>query len=476
MRQSGLFPFLVWSSLLSCCWSQGPLEGRLEDLGSVSPAVRRQAAAALGRMADPSAVLPLSGALRDPEKEVRREAAKALGAIKQAAAAGPLVEALADRDANVRAYAAYALGEIKEARATAALLKALADPEWCVRDQAAWALRELGDPAIIPALTAALSAESADVAHITWLLRQMPGARLVEPLSGLLAGASPAVRIRAIEVLGGLTEKGAIEAVISSLNDSQPPVRQSAVLALFRANDHRALPPLRELAAREQDPAVREAAEKAVFQLSRRGDLVAHWSFDDRNEEVAKDVTGRGSDGRIFGCVAVEGKVGYALRFGENTYIELGKPAGVPQGPQPATVMAWARSEAPSGVVIARGGAFSGFSLYIKDGLPKFGVHIDRDGPALIAAGREEVVGSWVHLAGVMREDQIELYVDGKLAGAAKTTGIPSGGGQGMEIGFDVGNSPAEITDHFHGIIDEVKIFSEALSAEEIADQCDRCN
>ena len=207
--------------------------------------------------------------------------------------------------------------------------------------------------------------------------------------------------------------------------------------------------------------------------MSRRGDLLAHWSFDDQNREVAKDVTGRGSDGQIQGCVPVEGKVGHALRF-ESTYIELGKPAGVPQGPQPATVMAWVRSEAPNGVVIARGGAFSGFSLYIKDGLPKFGVHVLREEPATIAQGQEEVVGSWVHLAGVMREEQIELYLNGKLAGTTKTTGIPGGGGQGMEIGFDVGNSPAEITDHFRGIIDEVKIFGAALSAEEIANQCDR--
>jgi hypothetical protein len=38
-----------------------------------------------------------------------------------------------------------------------------------------------------------------------------------------------------------------------------------------------------------------------------------------------------------------------------------------------------------------------------------------------------------------------------------------------MEIGFDVGNSPAEITDAFAGVLDEVKFFRAALSAEDIA-------
>jgi hypothetical protein len=41
-----------------------------------------------------------------------------------------------------------------------------------------------------------------------------------------------------------------------------------------------------------------------------------------------------------------------------------------------------------------------------------------------------------------------------------------------MEIGCDLGNSPAEITDSFTGTIDEVKVFLAALSEEEIAQQC----
>ncbi len=38
-----------------------------------------------------------------------------------------------------------------------------------------------------------------------------------------------------------------------------------------------------------------------------------------------------------------------------------------------------------------------------------------------------------------------------------------------MEIGCSLGTSPAEIRDHFHGTIDEVKVFDAALSTEEIA-------
>jgi hypothetical protein len=77
-----------------------------------------------------------------------------------------------------------------------------------------------------------------------------------------------------------------------------------------------------------------------------------------------------------------------------------------------------------------------------------------------------------VHLAGVVHSDRIELFVNGKLAATAKTDGfLPGDPGQGMEIGFDVANSPAEITDAFQGVLDEVKVFQAALSAEEIAQQ-----
>jgi hypothetical protein len=135
--------------------------------------------------------------------------------------------------------------------------------------------------------------------------------------------------------------------------------------------------------------------------------------------------------------------------------------------------MAWVKPDADRGVVVARGGAFCGYSLYLLDGVAKFGIHREQAGPIDIAAGREPVGRDWVHLAGVIQSDGIELYVNGRLAARTKTDGfIPGNAGQGMEIGGDLGNSPVEITDSFNGIIDEVKVFLTALSEEEIAEQC----
>ena len=79
--------------------------------------------------------------------------------------------------------------------------------------------------------------------------------------------------------------------------------------------------------------------------------------------------------------------------------------------------MAWVKSEADSGVVVARGGAFCGFSLYIKDGVAKFGIHREQEGPAYIAAGREKVVGRGSTWPASSSSDRIELYVERQAGG-----------------------------------------------------------
>lgn len=462
-------------AILSAASSARPsVEGHIAGLRSSLPAVRRAAAAALGRTRDRAAVPALVETLEDPEPDVRLEAAKALGLLKDRRATLPLAKALGDGDANVRFYAAYALGELKDPRSAEPLLAALNDPEWCVRDQAAWALRELGDPNLINPLLAMLKERRGDPSQVLWILQRFEAKQVAGGLAGLLKQPEADLRKLAIRALAALSGPAAsIEPVLGALGDSDAEVRRVAVEKLLELGDERARKPLEQLLARETDRTVRQAAEEAIFQMSPRKHLSAHWSFDRRDTSVAKDETGRGSDGQIHACTPVPGKVGHALRFGEGAYVELGRPPAVPIGGRPLTVMAWAKPETPDGVVVARGGAFCGFSLYIKGGAARFGITRAKDGPTSIATGREQVVGRWVHLAGVIKSDCIELYVDGRPAATKPTEGfLPGECGQGMEIGFDAANSPAEITDHFQGVIDEVKVFQAALSGEEIAEEC----
>ncbi|MCO6458365.1 MAG: PQQ-binding-like beta-propeller repeat protein [Pirellulaceae bacterium] len=141
-------------------------------------------------------------------------------------------------------------------------------------------------------------------------------------------------------------------------------------------------------------------------------------------------------------------------------------PAG-----KPLTVEAWVQAERPEGVVLARGGPTAGYALVIRQGKPRF---LLRDRQRLYSAHSDQrIVGQWTHLAGVLTEDkQLQLYVNGKLAGSAQAESLLSTDpAQALEIGGDdkgaVGDyrSPLGLT----GIVDQVRIYHAALPAEELA-------
>ena len=458
--------------ILAVASAGSPQDSSLQDLRSPIASVRLHAVRSLAQTGGESSVSALIETLADPEAPVRREAAKALGTIKAPTAGPALIAALDDPDTNVRMYAAYALGEIKAPKAVDPLLAALNDPKWCVRDQAAWALREIGDESIIERLIAALRAPKADVEQVLWILKNFDAEKTITPFARLLHSPGPVARLRAVRALAKLQTPETFEPLTQALTDTDLKVRRAAVEVLAGIGDRRAEKPLLQLIAREKDPDLRALAEKLAFELSMHEQLDAYWDFEDTAESVARDITRRGNDGQIHGATPVKGKKGQALHFGPGKYVELGQPSNLQIANQPFTIMAWVRQEAPTGVVVARGGAFCGYSLYVIDGIPKFGIHREQDGPTYIATGKESLGDSWRHLAGVVAKDRIELYVDGRLAATTEIPDyLPSNCGQGMEIGFDVANSPAEIVDPFQGIIDEVKAFGTALSAEEIAEE-----
>ncbi|GAH76877.1 unnamed protein product, partial [marine sediment metagenome] len=89
--------------------------------------IRREAASALGKIGDKSAIEPLTKALDDEDKNIRREAASALGKIGDKSAIECLIKALKDEDKNVRREVVSALGKIGDKSAIEPLVEALND-------------------------------------------------------------------------------------------------------------------------------------------------------------------------------------------------------------------------------------------------------------------------------------------------------------------------------------------------------------
>jgi HEAT repeat protein len=451
--------------------------GHLADLKSPAARIRARAATQLAAAKDPAVVPALIGALADTDAAVRRAAAKALGEQRDAQAVSALVNALDDKDMNVRFYAAHALGEIKDKASAKGLLAALHDPAYGVRDQAAWALRELHDPSIADGFYAELARDDADVPHLSWLIKELAGEKAVPELTKLLTNKSATVRTRALRLMVELKTRKAIPAFIEALKDPDLSLRTMAVQVLANMRDDRSIEPLKAMAAKETDPALRKMAKEMVRRLTMHPGIVAYWSFDDSDGKTVMNDVPIGGNGEIQGgAKLVPGKSGKGLECGEGRFVELGQPPMLPIGQRPLTFTAWIKPTAPTGVVIARGGAFSGFSLYLKDGIPKFGIHLVQDGPAYIAAGEKPLpMGEWTHLAGVVRQKAVEVWVNGERVGMLKTPGyLLNNAGQGLEIGFDAGNSPCELMDAFVGVIDEVRMYHADLNAEDLQKQYNR--
>ena len=125
------------------------------------------------------------------------------------------------------------------------------------------------------------------------------------------------------------------------------------------------------------------------------------------------------------------------------------------------TVRAWIKSDKPGGVILARGGNSMGYVLYLQNGQPKFTIRTG--GKAASVSGKTNVVGKWVHLAGMLTSDkQLRIYVNDKLVGSAKAPGLLTGDpAEAMEIGADEGSTVGDYTGPFgfKGLIDEIRVY-----------------
>src|SRR5207249_1851555 len=178
---------------------------------------------------------------------------------------------------------------------------------------------------------------------------------------------------------------------------------------------------------------------------------------------LEKDLSGHGNDGTITGTTIVSGKVGLARHF--NTGDRITAPAiSVPA--TDFTVAAWFRwttnpSPYYSGI---QGGGYSWELRVRADG--RFAVVFYQSvGPDVLT----EVVsplayndGDWHHVAGVLRIGLAKIYVDGMLVAQDTTNSIAS-------VRASTQTVVGQIASDFAGDIDEVFVFSRALSDAEIA-------
>jgi len=184
-------------------------------------------------------------------------------------------------------------------------------------------------------------------------------------------------------------------------------------------------------------------------------------------------VTG-GEDGQGLGIEWIaDGKVGKGCRLdGEGAHIEMGKPFRT--GNQPFTFSCWFRTTEREGrqTLHEYGGMYFGYIIYLSDGQPRFTYRVRYAGSRRIPADVNVADGRWHHVAASADGTSISLYLDGTL----KAKGERSLMGETPQDSAQIGQSSVSnvrsrrVNDYcpFRGAVDEVRIWTRALSSEEI--------
>lgn len=111
-------------------------------------AIREEAAALLGSLKDPRAVLPLTRALHDTDRAVRDAAIGALASIGEPSMMA-LATCLTDPALHVQEAASAVLATLADSRVFVPLVEALGSRDWIVRMHAAKGLGRIGDPSAV---------------------------------------------------------------------------------------------------------------------------------------------------------------------------------------------------------------------------------------------------------------------------------------------------------------------------------------
>jgi len=137
---------------------------------------------------------------------------------------------------------------------------------------------------------------------------------------------------------------------------------------------------------------------------------------------------------------------------------------------KPIVVEAWVKAERSDGAILARGGGSHGYALVVQGGRPRFTIRVDKQ--LYWISANENILGRWVHLAGVLTaKPELQIYINGELSAAGEPCElIVTDPHQAMQIGADEGNGVGDYSSPFAftGIIDEVRIYYGTLSAAEI--------
>jgi hypothetical protein len=212
--------------------------------------------------------------------------------------------------------------------------------------------------------------------------------------------------------------------------------------------------------------------------LSSGVDLVAEWHFDEGSGVSVEDTSVNTNNGTLVNMDAtvwVTGKNGTALQFdGVDDYVDCGNDASL-DITDAITIELWLNPNvAGEGVTnaapVCKAEAEVDWSWQLRYNAPGgymgFQFNGDPEGSTWVSVNQNLTPGDWYHVAGTFDGTTLRCYLNGIETDTNLLSAI-KGGNATLFIGQDGwGNI-------FNGVVDEVKIYNRALSAEEIEEDYD---
>lgn len=211
--------------------------------------------------------------------------------------------------------------------------------------------------------------------------------------------------------------------------------------------------------------------------------IAALWLFDEGSGKEIKDSSGNENHGTFMGDLKwVNGKYGKALEFdGASSIIDCGKKASTDfAGKQNFSISAWVQSNIKniaSGMIVWKALGCSTWAQYgfgvgaieaVNAPANKLNFYYRKDNSSaceIVIDKSDFPMNEWVHVAGTYDGKQLCLYRDGELVATQNSSGVPWASQEKVYIGGDPGCGIRYV---WSGIIDELIIFSVALSKEDV--------
>ncbi|MBK1884002.1 choice-of-anchor D domain-containing protein [Luteolibacter pohnpeiensis] len=209
------------------------------------------------------------------------------------------------------------------------------------------------------------------------------------------------------------------------------------------------------------------------FAIQGRGvlqDLAAWFKFNETEGVIAKDSSGNGNDGTLVGpplpVHTTDGWLGGALEFNGTTNQSVSVPSSDSLNPTSAiTVSAWMLPQQwgdnANRRIIQKGTSDNQYRMCAESGVFKWDIR--NIGTVTIP---QPTLGTWCHVTGTYDGSSMKFYLNGVLASQLSTSGNIPVTDDALQISTK--NVTSNGKDHFVGLIDDLRIYGRALSAQEI--------